>query len=243
MKRTKYLLVIILIGLFALSVKGSYKSEIYNCYVNNHMPVWKNIIDQLNSQPEKSNELLLELVNYQYGYIGWCLTNNRKDEALEYLKLAEENVKLLETKKFELSLINAYKSAFYGYRIALSKFMAPFLGPKSSSCANQAIHFDPSQPFGYIQLGNVKFHSPTLMGGSKTEAIENYLKAKALMEKKKEEIRGDWNYLSLLITIAKAYESINDLPKAKLMYEEILKFEPGFTWVKDELYPQLLKKS
>jgi tetratricopeptide (TPR) repeat protein len=206
------------------------------------MPVWKNIIDQLNSQPEKSDKLLLELVNYQYGYIDWCLTNNRKDEAHVYLKLAEENVRLLEAKKFERSTICAYKAAFYGYHIAINKFLAPFLGPKCSSSANQAVELDSNQPFGYIQLGNVKFHSPSIMGGSKTEAISYYLKAKTMMERNKDKIQGDWNYLSLLTTIAKAYESINDLPKAKLMYEEILKFEPGFASVRDELYPQLLKK-
>jgi len=206
------------------------------------MPVWKSVIDQLNDQPDKPNELRLELLNYQYGYIGWCLGNNRKDEALIYLKLAEENVKLLEAKKFDLSVINGYKSALYGYRIALSKFSAPFNGPKSSDCAKKAVLIDPNQPFGYIQLGNVKFHSPSLMGGSKTEAIGYYLKAKAMMEKRNSEIQGDWNYLSLLVTIASAYESIDDNVKAKLMYEEILKIEPGFTWIKDELYPQILGK-
>jgi hypothetical protein len=91
-------------------------------------------------------------------------------------------------------------------------------------------------------LGNVKFHSPSLMGGSKTEAIGYYLNARAMMEKKGSEIQGDWNYLSLLVTIAQAYESIDDNKKAKLMYEEILKFEPGFTWVRDDLYPHLLEK-
>jgi len=206
------------------------------------MPVWKSVIDQLNDQPDKPNELRLELLNYQYGYIGWCLGNNRKDEALIYLKLAEENVKSLEAKKYDLSLINGYKSALYGFRIALSKFSAPFNGPKSSDCAKKAVLIDPNQPFGYIQLGNVKFHSPSLMGGSKTEAIGYYLKAKAMMEKKDREIQGDWNYLSLLVTIASAYESIDDNKKAKLMYEEILKFEPGFTWVRTELYPHLIEK-
>jgi tetratricopeptide (TPR) repeat protein len=230
------------LAFFAISLRATTREDIYHCYLNNRMPVWKNIIDQLNSQPEKSNELLLELVNYQYGYIDWCLTNNRKDEALVYLKLAEENVKFLEAKKFERSTICAYKAAFYGYHIAINKFLAPFFGPKSSSYANQAIELDPNQPFGYIQLGNVKFHSPSIMGGSKTEAISYYLKAKTIMERNKDEICGDWNYLSLLSIIAKAYESMSNMPKAKLMYEEILKFEPGFTWVRDEVYPQLLKK-
>jgi len=206
------------------------------------MPAWKSVIDFLNSNSGKSNELILELVNYQYGYIEWCLGNNRKEEAHVYLKLAEENVKLLDEREFELTFVNAYKSALYGFHIALNKFSAPFVGPKSSECAKQAILLNPKEPFGYIQLGNVQFHTPPLMGGSKTEAIENYLKAKLMMEKKGREIRGDWNYLSLLTSIAKAYESINDFVKAKLMYEEILKFEPDFSWVRDILYPHLLKK-
>jgi len=206
------------------------------------MLVWKSIIDQLNDQPDKSNELRIELLNYQYGYIGWCLGNNHKDKAVVYLKLAEENVKSLEAKKYDLSLINGYKSALYGFRIALSKFSAPFNGPKSSDCAKLAVKLDSNQPFGYIQLGNVKFHSPSLMGGSKSEAIGFYLKAKAMMEKKDRETLGDWNYLSLMVTIAQAYESMNDNINAKLMYEEILKFEPGFTWVRNELYPHLIEK-
>lgn len=206
------------------------------------MSTWKSLIDELNLLPDKSSDLLLELVNDQYGYIGWCLGTNKKDEALIYLKLAEENVAILEKKNFELSLINAYKAAFYGFHIAINKFSAPFIGPKSSECARKAVLLDPNQPFGYIQLGNVKFHSPSLMGGSKTMAIEYFLKAKLLMEKSGKEIRGDWNYLSLMTTIAQAYESMDDLAKAKQMYGEILKFEPDFTLVRDTLYPHLLKK-
>ena len=242
MERSKYWIMIILLGFIALNLKGSSKSDIYNSYVNNRMPVWKSIIDQINSSPGKSNEVILELLNYQYGYIGWCLGNDRKDEAAVYLKLADGNVKILETKKYELSLVSGYKSALYGFHIALNKFSAPFIGPKSSECAKQAMLLDPIQPFGFIQMGNVKYHSPSLIGGSKTDAISYYLKAKALMEKKGNEIRGDWNYMSLMVTIAQAYEAIDENIKAKLMYEEILKFEPGFTWVRDELYPQFLKK-
>lgn len=206
------------------------------------MPVWKSLIDKLNNQPDKSNELLLELMNYQYGYIKWCLENKREEEAIIYLKLADENAKLLESLKYEPSLVNSYKAAFYGFHIALNKLSAPYLGLKSSQCARHAVLLDPDQPFGFIQLGNVLYHMPHLMGGSKKEAIGYYLKAKLMMEKKKGDIRGDWNYLSLLATIAKAYVTVDDITKAKLMYEEILKFEPEFVLVRDDLYPKLLKK-
>ena len=206
------------------------------------MPVWKVIIDQLESKPGKNNQLLLETVNYQYGYIAWCIGTNHKNEALFYLKKAEENLKLLELVKFEPSTIYGYKSAFYGYHIGLSLFSAPFLGPKSSASAKLAISTDPDGFFGYIQMGNVQFHAPSLMGGSKSEALKNYLKAKTLMEKSEPGIRDNWNYLSLLTSIAKTYEILNDYTHAKLIYEDILKYEPNFKLVRDELYPRLLMK-
>ena len=103
------------------------------------------------------------------------------------------------------------------------------------------ISLDPNDFFGYIQAGNVQFHAPPLFGGSKQEALTNYLKAKVLMEKDTITMRDDWNYLSLLSSIAENYKAINDNAHAKLVYEEILKIEPDFKWVRDELYPKLLK--
>ncbi len=205
------------------------------------MPAWKGIIDQMQSQREKSNELRFELLNYQYGYIAWCIGNNQKDEASGYLKLAEDNLQRLESEKFNLSRISGYKAAFYGFHIGLNIFSAPFIGPKSVASAKLAISLDPDDFFGYIQTGNVQFHAPALFGGSKQEALRNYLKAKVLMEKDTIAIRDDWNYLSLLTSIAENYKVLNDDAHAKLVYQEILKAEPDFKWVRDELYPKLLK--
>jgi hypothetical protein len=60
---------------------------------------------------------------------------------------------LLKQRKLEPSTIYGYKSAFSGYRIGLSLFSAPFLGPKSSASAKQAISINPDGFFGYIQIG------------------------------------------------------------------------------------------
>ena len=242
MEGTKYRLTIFFLVLFASSLFGNSKKDIYNAYINSAMPVWKNIIDQLEGKPEKSNDLLMELVNYQYGYVAWAIGSNHKDEAFVYLRLAEDNLKVLEERQFQISRIYGYKSAFFGFHIGLSIFSAPFIGPKSASAAKQAIGSDPDDFFGYIQMGNVQFHAPSLMGGSKPEALKNYLKARALMEKRGAETDDDWNYLSLLTSIAKTYEGLNDPGSAKIIYEEILKIEPRFKWVRDELYPQLLRK-
>ena len=227
---------------FDLTLWGSKKNDIYNAYVKNEMPAWKVIIDQLENKPDKSNELLLELVNYQYGYIAWCLGNKQKDEARIYLSKAEDNLNLLETRNFALSKIFGYKSAFYGFDISFNFLLSPFIGPKSVNAARQAISIDPDDFFGYIQMGNVMFYAPSFVGGSKPEALKSYLKAIALMEKNSAEIREDWNYLSLLTSVANCYEALGDIVNTKLTYEKILKYEPQFKWVRDELYPQLIKR-
>ncbi len=46
----------------------------------------------------------------------------------------------------------------------------------------------------------------------------------------------------LLIVIGQSHNYLNNYASAKLVYEKILDLEPGFLYVRDELYPQLLKK-
>ena len=225
-----------------MDLSGSEKQDIYNAYLTNKMPVWKEIIDRMENNTEKSNIQVLELVNYQYGYIAWCIGNGKRNEAQNYLKQAEKNLLKLENQNYEPSKVSGYRSAFYGFHIGLNVFLAPFIGPKSFAAAKKALTDDPEDYFGYIQMGNVLFNAPGLVGGSRPEALKNFLKAKVLMERNSSETSKNWNYLSLLTTIAQAFESLDDKLNAKIMYEYILKFEPDYTWVKDELYPQLKKK-
>lgn len=242
MERKIYTLTALMLFMTMLTARASYKAEIYSAYIQGDMQRWKSIIDRMEEIRNKDNTLLLELVNYQYGYIGWAIGSKRNSEARRYLGLAEANLEVLERNKYSLSMVNAYKTAFYGYRIGLSPIQAPFLGPKSLESARQAIRLDPSNHFGYQQYGNTVFYMPAAFGGSKEEGIENYLKAESLMEGNPALTGGDWNYLSLLAVIAQAYADIKDLRSARIYYEKILNKEPGFTWVKNELYPDLLKK-
>ena len=52
----------------------------------------------------------------------------------------------------------------------------------------------------------------------------------------------NWNYLSLLVVIGQTYTYLKDYASAQNVYENILNLEPGFLYVKDDLYPKLLKK-
>lgn len=241
MERKKYLTLTILLLFGFLSIYASNKTEIYKAYISNDMNLWKRTIDEMNQQKSKSNNFRLELLNYQYGYIAWCIGNKKNEIAESYIELGEKNIQVLEKTGSYASAVNAYKSAFYGYKIGLNKLKAPFIGPKSVDCAKLAMKQDTNNPYGYIQYGNSQFYMPAAFGGSKKLALDYYLKAKNLMERNPKEAIEDWNYLSLLSMIAKAYTELNDFKQAKTCYEKILKIEPDFLWVKNELYPELLK--
>ncbi len=241
MERSKYILALLLF-LGHLNISANYKSKIYNAFISNDMTGWGKVIDEMQLQKNTSNEFRLELINYQYGYIAWCIGVKNDDLAEKYLALAEENLESLEKAKYNLSMVNAYKSAFYGYRIGLNVLKAPFIGLKSVDCAKLAIKLDEKNPFGYIQYGNSQFYMPAVFGGSKTVALEYFRKAEGLMELDKEGINEDWNYLSVLTVITQSLIATNHYDDAKIHFQKIFKVEPNYLWVKNELYPQFLKK-
>ncbi len=242
MERQKHS-IMLLIMLFSFSlVKASHKTDVYKAYISNDMNLWKRVIDEMNQQKTKSNDFRLELINYQYGYIGWCIGNKKNDVAEQYIQLGESNIAVLEKSGYKPSWINSYKSAFYGYKIGLNKLKAPFIGPKSVECAELSMKQDAENPYGFIQFANSQYYMPAVFGGSKSEALKYYMKAEKIMEKNQNQIKEDWNYLSLLSMIAIAYTELNDYKNAKEYYNKILNIEPNFLWVKNELYPKLLKK-
>jgi hypothetical protein len=242
MERAKYTLIMVLLVCCYATLKASYRSEIDSAYDYNNMQDWKKLIDQLESVNNKNEKLILELVNYQYGYIAWCIGNKKSEEAEIYLNRAEKNIDYLELRNYNLSMVNAYRSAFYGYRIGLNNLRAPFIGLKSYDCAKLAIKQDDTNPFGFIQYANIQFFMPAIFGGSKTVALNYYLKAKELMEKSAGFIPEDWNYISLLTVIGKVYWAIGDLQTTKMYFENIMKITHKYDWVKKEMYPQLIKE-
>lgn len=241
MERTKYKLIILLLLFFPAALRAEYRTEVYFAYVNNKMELWRSVIDRMEAIKDKSNEMTLELINYEYGYIGYCMGVDKEDEAKKYFSMAIKNIDVLEKAAYKVSVINAYKSAFYGFRIGFNKLSAPLNGPKSLDYAKKSLEQDSNNYLGYVQYGNAQFYMPAAFGGSKKEAMEYFLKAKGILERN-QETGGNWNYLNVMTLIGQAYTALEDYNSAKTAYENILKFEPGFTYVKNELYPQLLKK-
>jgi tetratricopeptide (TPR) repeat protein len=242
MERTKYKIILLLIISLTVPVKGSYRSEIYSAYIKNDMQKWKSIIDRMNTVKTNETHFLPELINYQYGYIAWCIGNNRNEEARKYLDLAEKNVTLLPQDNHSQSVACAYRSAFYGYRMGINRLLVTVLGMKSINCAKQAINLDRKNALAYIQYANIDFYMPSVFGGSKTKALKNYLLAEEIMETDRRELVENWNYLSLLSVIMQTYIYLHDYESSKMYYEKIIAIEPGLSSIKNDLYPEMINK-
>lgn len=241
MEGKKYILILSL-SLLSCCVLGQNNKSIYNAYVSGNMTKWKAAMDSVDALKQKNDKAVLDLINYQYGYIAWCIGSNKDDEAEKYLKKATGNLNKLEQKKYNESMLFAYKAAFVGFEIGLAKYKAPFIGMNSLEYAKKSVSIDASNALGYMQLGNIYFYMPKMFGGSKSLALEHYLKAMKFMESSNEYKTSNWNYLNLLTTIISAHIELNQYEEAKKYCIKTLTIEPGFDWVKNILYPKVLKK-
>lgn len=236
----------ILITLFSLSVLfafGQNNKSIYNSFISGDISVWKTVIDSLGERSNKTSKDKLDLVNYQYGYIAWCIDNKEKDRAEYYIEASEKLIADLEAKQYEIASLYAYKAALVGFEIGITPVKAPFIGPRSQGFANKAIKAEPDNVLGNIQLGNLAFYTPKMFGGSKEKAVSHYENALSLMEKEPASLKNNWNYLNLLVTIINAHVELETYEKAKLNCQKALRIEPKFDWVKNELYPLIQKKT
>lgn len=241
MERSKYFPLMLLI-LLSITVDAQTHHSIYQAYVGGDIEKWKRAMDSIGAaRPETTHEIM-ELINYQYGYIAWCVGAKRSDEARKYLVRSAGLMTKLPDQKPVLSMVHAYKAAFAGFEIGLAPYKAPLLGYESLKFARSAIRLDSTNAFGYMQLGHIAFYTPRLMGGSKTEAMQYYLDALRLFESQPGSIQQNWNYLNLLITLIGACQDAGQYEQARTYCLKALGVEPEFDWVKNQLYPQILKK-
>ena len=127
-------------------------------------------------------------------------------------------------------------------RIGLNKLQAPFIGPKSVECAQMAmkagceksLRFYSVWQFAILYAGHlwrIKNHGAGILqksrknNGTKPGADQGRLE---LPEPAYPDCSG--------------LPGIETWPSAKVYFEKILKIEPDYLWVKNDLYPAFLKK-
>lgn len=239
MERSKYY-VMCLIGWFLFFGVGSISAEsksdlLLNAYLNGDMNSWRLYIEDAETKQNQSMQQRVELLDYEYGYIAYLLSVNKKKEASAMLKKAILLLQSLPNWEDDGKLLSLM-SAFNGFRIALSPLKAPFLGPQAQDYAEKAIRIAGDTPWGYIQMGNIKNYAPSIFGGNKQEALMYYQTAQKLFKTKMPDTYVDnWQYLNLIITMADVFFQNKNKAEAQKLYGYLIEIHPDFKWVRDEL--------
>lgn len=235
MERTKNIIITGILMLFiTISVYPINKAAMLNAYLSGDMHYWQKQIDLSKLKTNLTSEESMVLLNYEYGYIGYLLGIKSHKQASYYLKDASARLKNLKSlqRDVDRGQLEALSAAFTGYQIGLAPWKAPLLGPESINYAEMSIAQQADAPWGFIQMGNIKRYSPGVFGGSKEKALNYYLKAKQLFETIPEYSK-DWQYISLLVSIAQTYAETDDSGQAEIYYAYIKSAYPTLKWIKE----------
>lgn len=215
-----------------------YTQRLYLTYVEQTMEQWKVIISNMvrEYQLTDNQELLHELCFAYYGYIGYLISEDEEKEAKKTLKDAMKKVDVLEELYEDSHDVLALKGAMLGYRIILSKFTSMFLGPKALRYINTAYESSSTCFNCNTEMGNMKFYTPKFLGGSKTEAVQYYEKGVELLEYSKLKTERNWIYMNTVLLLANAYKETGQVEKACRLYKQLLEYEPGADWIREDLY-------
>lgn len=238
--KIKALIVFSLLFISASVLAQNVGKKIYKCYVDKDMSTWRSVIDSLQKQKELGALSVDEtwmLLDYQYGYLGWAVSEKKtmKRKAEVYLDVAEENLDELIEKQGASATSNAFNAAFVAYEISLNPIKAPFIGLKCMKYGETAVKQDSTNYFALIQYGNIMNYMPEAFGGSKDKALIYYKKAKDIMSREETLYKDNWLYMNLILTIADIYKNKKDFVSTKQYYQEALELEPDYEYVKELL--------
>lgn len=220
----------------------SYSDEIYEAYARGNMSKWFEVMKACEASISKTElQKQLELINYYYGYTGWLVSVRKYELAEQYIDKTDMMLDQILADYPLNATVMAYKGAFIAYEIGMSKYKAIFLGKKSMRYIDRGLEIEPDNIQANIEKGNALYYSPSAFGGDKNRAIVYYKIAIKNMEQN-QLTKNNWMYLNVMTALGLAYEATEQIQKAKLCYEKILRIEPDFMWVGDELYPDMLKR-
>jgi len=215
-----------------------YNDRMYQAYVNNEFPLWKEIIAEMDQEYEISNDkaLLYDLCFAWYGYIGYLLNEEDNKAAKKELKKAENRAEELEALYSGRHDVLALRGAFVGYRIVISKFSALYLSRRALKYIHTAYESADTYFNCNIEMGSRYYYVPRFLGGSKQKAIPYYEKAVELLESSSLKTERSWLYINGVLMLANAYKETDRLDLACPLWKELLEYEPEAQWIRENMY-------
>ena len=239
-----FALILFLFALNAATMGQNRDSIFFECYTKTRMDIWKKTMEQMadSKTPGNYNELFNVTLAW-YGYIGYCLGNDREDEAEKYLKSGWRFLDTLLKMPEAGAAAHAMKSGFYGFEMAMARYKVLILGPKSVNALKEAASIDSTNVHYLVEKGNQMYYMPALLGGDKEVALHHYLHAVTKMENGETPYhRHHWFYLNTLVTLGHTYEKTGKIEEARKTYQKIKQLAPGFKWFNEDVWPKFLKK-
>lgn len=227
-----------------LVVKGQdLEQQIYEAFITGEMDLWEDAINQLQTTWEQTGNhgVLYDLVVAQYGYIAFLIADKEKKEARVYVKRAEANLERLLEYRDNWARAHALLGAIYGFKVGLDPYKAVVFGKRSFDENNRAFELAPNDPQVWMEKANIELYKPSIFGSNAPEAVKMYAKAVSLYETSGESDKN-WLYLNTLSGLATAQIEAGQLNKANETYRKLLRAEPEFKWIRDEIYPAFRKK-
>lgn len=236
------IVLLILPVIFATAQKKDlayYQCAFFESYSAGSMAPWPELIAEMEKVKSADLAWQLEMVKAMYGLVGYELGAKNKDLARVYVNKADVYLDKLLDDCPQNAQLHSLAGAFYGYKIALSFYKAPFFGPKSLYHIDKAIKLDPNEPMGYIEKGNSLQYRPAALGGDKKEALRLYRKALKLIEARNE-IKCNWQKMLLRAFILKALYQTNQTTEAKMFMESMQKDYGTMIWINQFVGTNLL---
>lgn len=240
--RNKMILLLILSSFF-LGLNGQ-NVKFYDAYISDQMDLWKIEMDKMEQEyhEEKNMDILFDLTIAQYGYIAYCMSMDQKKKAKNTVEKAKHNAETMLEYDSKWARAHATRGAIYGFEAGQAPYKGIVLGIRAIKEVDKAMNLDPMNPYIWMEKGNIDLYKPSIFGGNKHDAINYYLKAIKLYEQDPELTEKNWLYLNTLAGLASAYVKTNRIRKADRIYRKILEVEPGFKWIRDDVYPKFREK-
>lgn len=214
----------------------------YEAYIQKDHTKWLKAAQYIEKNTDVSKtENLLELIHCYYAYTSALIAKRMRNDAAESIQKGESLVNSLLKKEPNNALALNYRADFLGYEIALNKFKAFSVGKACMDNYKRAYELAPNDIQILFDKANSLYYPPKMFGGNKKEALKYIQKAISILEKQNK-TRNNWIYLQLLVLEGHSYELLGNDPSAEKSYLKILKIEPNFLTVRDDLYPKLKKR-
>lgn len=220
----------------------SAKNKLYNAYITGDINSWKSTINDLRESYKRTGNIftLYELTKSQYGYMGFLIDRRSFDNAREVIDESEKNINKLLQYNPDWADVHALKAGIYGFKIILFPTQVIINGPKGKDYLEKATSFNELSPSIIVEMANYKYHTPALLGGNVDQAIQYYQYAIKLFELTNQ-TNNNWQYINTMVWLAISLDKKGESTEAKKVLQEVLKKEPGFDWVKNDLYPKILR--